>query len=151
MNTPNSTAPKPHQGLLGKSSKIDLAKQPQRSLDWPRHQKPLFVLLDVFAAEDLVDITEGHISSTKTSHPGVNNVDHFMVWHTKTLGAKNSHSHERVYERNDPSILSYLEVGYLHNDPMRVFHWFGGHISMDTAHEIAQLLETILTNSLDRL
>lgn len=146
----NSTT---HMKIPPDSSAMDLSRQPQRDPEWIKHDKPVIILTGVFKPSELIDIDYGHICSTKLSHIGIDNIKNFMVWSDKPVRKTEDvdDAHETIYLLNDPCILSHLEVGYLHDDPMRVYHWFKANISLETAKEIAELLDTVLTNSLDHL
>ena len=151
------------------STAMDLAKQPQRDPKWIRPKKPVVILTGITVwtnqnktstnlasinePKELIDASHGHICSSKESHIGIDNVKNFMVWNDVPVRmAENADdAHETVYLLNDPRILSHLDVGYLHDDPMRVYYWFKANISIEAAEEIARLLDTVLTNSLDHL
>ncbi len=132
---------------------MDLALQPRRSSDWAKRGKPVLILTGVTERSELVDVSHGHICSSEESHLNVDNVRNFVVWSDKAVRTADNadDAHETVYSITDPRILSHFEVGYLYENPQRVFHWFKGKVSPETAEEIANFLRSHLINSLDHL
>jgi hypothetical protein len=134
-----------------KSTVMDLSIQPQRvAEEWIYPRKPVFVILGISSPRESVDFTDGHVVSNETHRAGEEIVPAFMVWHNKPINLSEN-QRERLYFLNEPCVLSHLEMGYLCDDPQKVFHWFSGKISMETAKEIADLLSVILTRSLNHL
>jgi len=130
---------------------VERLRKPERKPKWIHQGKELIILTGVMERDELVDVHNGHISSSTRSHPNVDNIEKFVVWHSDSLGlfAGADNPHESTHLRNDPCVISRLELAYLHHDPDRVHAWFDGKISIDTAAEIADLLNRKLAELLD--